>query len=489
MLATKIIASASAAFFVVLSVAGCSADAADTPRTITIDDTAEILNADKLNDVLGELEFREPTDIAIYTRFGEYSDNINRETLDYAREVHPEWISDDTADYGDYWSDGLFIITLSVEVDGHGQIGTYFGEDRTVSESRMETMHAAGTDNFRRARWTDGIIDVATSGSELIGAPPVAPWVWTLLGFGAAGMGGLTVLGVTVTRQNRREEFARALEAGSAHLTRVAMDLDRTELAATTFPAGSRYAAKLEKQFADFLVLYRESDAERDALRALTKKERGTQPAVTRAKNYRDAARRLDSIDDAIDAASSLYRRSPEWKSAWALQTKPLRDDIDAIGSFISSDDIGVAAIALRSYAAQASDRLSEIDADFATERLGVDDALDALRELREELTDKLEAYADAQIAAYAEDEEERKQMRASFDSSRGATNVYGSGSILDLTYGHSYFWHVADYSAGYRAGTVAIDNSRASSSTSSGISAGYGGGTSFSGSGGSSRF
>jgi uncharacterized membrane protein YgcG len=77
-----------------------------------------------------------------------------------------------------------------------------------------------------------------------------------------------------------------------------------------------------------------------------------------------------------------------------------------------------------------------------------------------------------------------REEMRK---SRRGS--VRAGGSILDLTYGYSYFWHVADYHAGYRAGTQSVESSRASASSSSGISSGYGGGTSFSGSGGSSRF
>jgi hypothetical protein len=480
MLATKIAASAGVALIVIASAAGCSADDGHTPASLTIDDTAEILNAEKLNDVLGELDFREPTDVAIYTRTGEYSDNINRETLDYAREAHPEWISDDPDDYGDYWTDGLFIITLSVEDDGHGQIGTYFGEDRAVSEGRMEKMHAAGTDNFRQARWTDGVIDVAESGAELIGAPPISAGGWAAIGIGGAGGAG-AVTGITLAvRRSRREAFATALDKGSEHLTQVAMDLQETEIAATTFPAGSRYAAELEKKFNEFLDLYKSSDAERDELRGLDKKQRAKTANVDRAKAFQKNARKLDAVDDAISAASALYRRSPAWENAWSAQTKPLLDDLTALPSLVedSTGDLAAPAAALTSYGQQARADVESLGADLATEAVTVDDALDRLSEMRAELTSKLEAFSEAQIAAFAKDESEADEMREEMRKSRRGS-VRAGGSILDLTYGYSYFWHVADYHAGYRAGTQSVESSRASASSSSGIS----------GSGGSSRF
>jgi len=489
MLATKIAAGAGVALFVIAGAAGCAADAGEAPASLTIDDTAGVLNAEKLNDVLGGLEFREPTDVAIYTRLGEYSDNINRETLDYAREVHPEWISDDPNDYGDYWSDGLFIITLSVEDDGHGQIGTYFGEDRAVSEGRMEKMHAAGTDNFRQARWTDGVIDVAESGAELIGAPPVSPGGWAAIGVGGVAVVGATT-GITLSvRRSRREAFATALDTGSEHLTQVAMDLEETEIAATTFPAGSRYAAELEKKFGEFLELYRASDTERDALRGLDAKERSRSANVDRAKKFEKNARKLDAIDDAIGAASALYRRSPAWQDAWAAQTKPLLDDLDALPALAedSPSELAAPAAALVSYGEQTKTTVERLGSDLATEALTVDDALDRLREIRTELTNRLEAFSEAQIAAFAKDSSEAEEMRSEIQKARRGSARAG-GSILDLAFGYSYFWHVADYHAGYRAGTQSVESSRASAS-SSGISSGYGGGTSFSGSGGSSRF
>ncbi|MCR2692910.1 DUF5129 domain-containing protein, partial [Salmonella enterica] len=82
----------------------------------------------------------------------------------YARTAHPEWISQKPEDHGDYWADGYFIITLSLEGPDSGQVGTYFGEDRKVSDELMEKIHEAGYEDFKQARWSDGIIAVATEG-------------------------------------------------------------------------------------------------------------------------------------------------------------------------------------------------------------------------------------------------------------------------------------------------------------------------------------
>ena len=68
-------------------------------ESVTIDDSTGKLNKQRLRDALEDLDFNEPTDVAIYARNGEYSDDINTKTLDYAKSSHPEWISDKPEDY------------------------------------------------------------------------------------------------------------------------------------------------------------------------------------------------------------------------------------------------------------------------------------------------------------------------------------------------------------------------------------------------------
>jgi len=490
---------AALAVFCGLTLLPATALAADNNVTsITIDDTAGILNHDKIRDVMATIEFNQPTKVAFYTREGEYSDNINTETLFRARSHHPEWISADPEDYGDYWADNYFIITLSVESDGHGQIGTYFGEDRKVSDSLMESIHEAGYPDFRQARWTDGVLAVAQRGSEVMNRPWYQqPAVWWTGGIGGA-IAAATAGTVAAVRSKRRTSFAEELAAGRRHLANVSTDLDATEISARTLPSGSRHADELERRFADFITRYRKAFTDQQELEAAEKKVRSSSGGVARSKAFREVAEELDFTDDAILQAAALYTRSATWQDAWRAQTAPLLADLDEIDSLTSdaTDSTQGAASALRSFAAEARTAVDKISADLQAQTIEVDAALDGLADLRKKLTERLDAFATAQIDAFAKSESEKQKMR---DKMREARYEYssrqrrrGTGSILDVTLPGDLFWRVQSYSAGYQAGrsSVQSDRNAASRSSSGGISHGYsGGGGSFSGSGGSSRF
>ncbi|WP_418908844.1 DUF5129 domain-containing protein [Glutamicibacter endophyticus] len=463
--------------------------------SVSIDDEALVLNDEKLRDALAEISFYEPTKVAIYTREGEYSDDINTETLSYAKSAHPEWISADPEDYGDYWADGYFIITLSVEGPGDGQIGTYFGEDRKVGDGQMQSIHEAGYEDFNQAWWTDGVIAVADKGAAVMNRPwykSPALWITTgVLGGGA----GVTAGAVLLVRAHRRQSFAAELSAGSEHLTRVTMDLEVTELSARTLPTGSRHAADLERRFADFTEKYRTSFDEQQDLQAMDKKARSSSAAVQRAKKFRETAEELDATDDAITAAAALYTRSATWEDAWRAQTAPILEDLDELGNLSSEGEekLQSAFAALQSFGEEARAVVARTGTELKAERIDVDTALDRLRELRERLTARLDEYAKVQIESYAETESEREQMRDKLREARSANNrsrTRGGGSILDVISPADLFWRVQAYNVGYSSGVSAVESSRQSASSSSGgISHGYSGGGSFSGSGGSSRF
>ncbi len=465
-------------------------------ESVEVYDTADVLNEQKLQDAIGALDFHEPTKVVVYSRTGDYSDNINTETLLYAKKSHPEWISSDPEDYGDYWADGYFIITLSREGKYSGQIGTYFGEDRKVSEGQMEKIHKAGYDNFRSARWTDGVIDVAAAGAKIMNRPwYLQPTLW-ILGGVIAVIGGGTALGVAGTRSSRRKKFAAALEQGRKHLSNVTMDLETTELSARTLPTGSRHAADLERRFADFMKRYRESFTEQQKLEVATKKERGTGDAVKNSESFSLKAQNLDATDDAIIAAAALYTRSATWEQAWQAQTAPLLEDLAALPDLTSDAEEATtgAAAALESFGVDAAADVERIGTDLKAENIGVDAALDQLSELRKQLTERLDAFATAQIDAYAQSEEEKRDMREALRTERtnySSGGYQGGGSILDVTSPGELFWRVQSFNVGYHAGVSSVDSSReAASSSSSGVSSGYsGGGGSFSGAGGSSHF
>ena len=484
-----------------LSPAAQAADTASDTSTgknlesVEVFDTAGVLNKQKIEDAIGALDFYEPTKVAVYSREGEYSDNINTKTLLYAQKSHPEWISSDPADYGDYWADGYFIITLSVENNGKGQIGTYFGEDRKVSEGQMEKIHESGFENFKAARWTDGVIDVATTSAGIMNRPwYLQPTLWILGGIGAAG-GAAVGIGVSTTRASRRQKFAQNLSEGRGHLSNVTMDLETTEISARTLPTGSRHAADLERRFADFMAKYRTLFTQQQELESTDKKVRATTAAVKSSEKFNSTAKQLDATDDAIIAAAALYTRSSTWEEAWRAQTAPLLEDLEALPELIKESDESTsgAAAALDSFAASAKAEVERIGTDFSAQTIDVDTALDQLTELRKKLTDKLDDFASAQIESYAESESEKRAMREAMRRERtsySSGGYRGGGSILDVTSPVELFWRVHSFNIGYHAGMNSVTSSREAASSSSGVSSGYsGGGGSFSGAGGSSRF
>ncbi|WP_347039698.1 DUF5129 domain-containing protein [Glutamicibacter halophytocola] len=461
--------------------------------TVTIDDTAGVINRERLSDALDDLDFNEPTNVAVYTRNGEYSDDINAKTLEFARESHPEWISDKPEDYGDYWADGLLIITLSVEGPGDGQIGTYFGEDRKVSTGQMESIQEKGYEDFNLSRWTDGVIAVATKASGIMNRPWYkSPALWWTVAAGGGGTG--IVLGATAAvRSSRRKNFAQDFHAGREHLTNVTMDLEETELAAKTLPTGSAHAAQLERRFADFMANYRETFDAQAKLDIAEKKYRSSTDGVEAAKKFKDDAQNLDRTDDAIIAAAALYTRSASWEDAWRAQTKPLADDLAQISTLVddAEPELAGSAAALASYQVTAAESLEALGTQLKTEEIDVDQALDQLSDLRQGLTERLDEFAKAQIDAYAENDEEKEQMREAMERSRNSTGSHSprGGTILDVLNPGAMYWSVSSYHAGYTSGANSVDQSRESASSSGSVSTGYSGGGSFSGSGGSSRF
>ncbi|WP_159614831.1 DUF5129 domain-containing protein [Glutamicibacter sp. JC586] len=467
--------------------------ASENLGTVTVDDTADVINKTRLEVALDNLDFNEPTNVVVYTRNGQYSDDINTKTLQYARSTHPEWISDKPDDYGDYWADGLLIITLSVEGRGDGQIGTYFGEDRKVSTSQMESIHEAGYDDFNLSRWTDGVIAVADKASAIMNRPWYkSPALWWTVAAGGGGA-GIVLISTAAMRSARRKSFAQELQSGTEHLTNVTMDLDETEIAAKTLPTGSTHAAELERRFADFLSKYRESFDSQAKLEAAQKKYRSSSRGVEEAKKFKTDAQNLDLTDDAIIAAATLYTRSASWEDAWRAQTKPLADDLAQISTLIDDvePELQGSAAALASYRESATQSLESLGTQLKAEQLDVDAALDQLSDLRLGLTERLDEFSKAQIEAYAQNEDEKEEMRKEMERSRYSTTGYSprSGTILDVLNPGALYWSVGSYNAGYSAGTNSVDQSRQSASSSGSVSTGYSGGGSFSGSGGSSRF
>jgi len=463
---------------------------------VTIADTAEngqgVLNHTQLEADLKDISFHQPTKVAFYTRSDTVPGNLNTQTLLYARASHPEWISTSNPDK---WADGLLIVSLSVQPDGHGQVGTYFGEDRSVSQDTQKKLQAAGTDAFVEARWTDGVLDVTRAAAKVMNRPWYqSPALWIPVGVGggaAAVIGG----GVAISRSNNRSKTAAALKTGGESMTRVTMDLDNTELSAKALPAtGSKHAADLAARFDAFMLEFRRLTQEQQELEATSKKQRGSGAVRQRAERYSTGAQDLDAVDDSISAAAALFTRTATWREAWALQIAPLQEDLHGIPAVLNtaaaSPAAGVrtAGAALDAWLPNAQARLQQLSAGLEGQTLSVDDALTGLATLRTELSEQLHALAQVQMDSYARSESERAEMRRQMEQAQSYRRR--PGSILDTTM-PSIFWTAYAYNAGYHSGVQRVDSSRqAASSSSGGHTTGYsGGGGSFSGSGSSSSF
>lgn len=459
---------------------------AEAPTKIVVEDTAGVLFQPQLLADLQKIDFYQPTQVVIYTRNGKYSDNLNEEVLKFARSKHPEWLSGD----GQKWADGLFIFVL----DPVGrQVGTYFGEDRKLPLEDQESIQEATKKLLREAQWTDGTVQGVKSAAALIGRPwyrsPGFYWASGIIG----GGGLLTFGGWQIYRANNRQKFAEQLASGTTAYTSVSLDLEVTELNASTIPASSKYGSKLLERWQTFASKYRELTEAKDRLESMSKKERSKKPAVTAATEFANSSQELDGLDDAISAANALLNLSSTWRTAWQSQVNDFEDELANVqGMLANSETAGSpeTAAALTAQVSQSKANLEQNGAGLADGSVTPDQALDSLKESRTMLASLLNNHAEAVIAANTKSDREADLMRQKLqeEESRTRQNRRYSGSILDTSYSNIPFISIMSFQSGINAGQSAVQSSRSSSS--SGSSTGYGSsGGSFSGSGSSSHF
>lgn len=455
---------------------------ADPPTSIVVEDTAGVLYQPQLLPALENIDFREPTQVVVYTRNGKYSDNFNEEVLRYARAEHPEWISAD----GQKWADGLFIFAF----DPVGrQVGTYMGEDRKVSLSKQEAIQDSVKELFREAQWTDGTIAGVEKGAKLINQPWYQSAAFIIT---TSIAGGLAVLGFgtwATVRAVNRKKAAENIKRGDAGYSSVSLALDVTELNARTIPESSSYGALVLEKYRNFSNLYNQAGTLNQKAHGFSKKELSKGKNVKVTKQYALLATELDDLDDVIADTNTLLNKYAGWGEAWDRQAQPLAEDLAELSTLVSQRDAkGVpTTAALDSFQRQKSAELQALAADFQAERLTPEEALDRLKTLRKELTALLQEHSAAMINKYAKTTAEKDKMREAMEESRRNDPRIRQTNILGAVYGWNTFYSVHSFSSGFQSGKSAVDTSRSSSS---GSSTGYGGsGGSFSGSGSSSRF
>lgn len=459
--------------------------------TLIVEDTAGVLDLDQLVPAIDALSFHEPTRVAIYTRHGTKTENLNEELLRFARSTHSEWISPD----GQKWADGLFIFVL--DPTGRQQ-GTYFGEDRKLSANQRDDIQEAVRPLLQEAQWTDASIKAVEKAAALMNRP------WYLnpgLIFGGivAFLGAtIAVIAGCVARDRTRKRALKALAAGDAAFANVSLDLSATELHARTIPESSSYGHLVLEKYRTFSASYRELAASNAAVHALTARQLRKKQHADACEDYAAAATSLDALDDVIADTNDLMNKYAGWAAAWDRQCAPFKDDLDGLDALFA-DNLSKARTssiaALTAFRDKARGDLEEWAAALAADTMRPEQALDLLAAAREQLARLLEYHAEAVIARYSKTTTEAQLMRRSMNGtakdSYGAGDRYGNApnSILGTVNPAVAYVSVMALTHNLHAGHSAVKTHRAESSTGGG-STGYGsGGGSFSGSGSSSSF
>lgn len=453
---------------------------------VVVEDTAGALDKNTLLPGIDAINFNEPTKVAIYTRNGEYSDNLNEEVLAFARAKHPEWLSAD----GQKWADSLFVFAL----DPTGrQVGTYMGENRKVSLDQQESIQEATKDLFREAQWTDGTIAGVKRAAALMNRPWYKnPAVWGVSSL--VGFAGIVTIGSNLyIRRLYGTRSKHSLADGNASYANVTMDLEVTELNARTIPDSSRYGHLVLEKYRDFQNHYGELTTLANQANDLTAKEKQRKQGALTLKRYAAEAARLDGIDDVIADTNTFLNMGSGWEAAWDRQLAPLKEDLAGITQLLAAKHAvpkSATALALTSFAAQTLKDIESWGAQLTEGASKPEDALDKILETRKELTGLLRKHSETVIANYAKNNTEASLMRAAMRTPKaGSLRNSSTNSILGTVYPANQFWSVVGFSSGFNSGRSSVQEAR-NPSSSSGSSTGYGSsGGSFSGSGSSSRF
>lgn len=451
---------------------------------LQIEDTAGILYAPDLEAAVEEMGFYEPTDVAVFTHRGgsealmdDYA--LNDATLEHAKTTQPNWLSDNEQK----WADDLFI--LGVDPEGR-LIGTYFGENRKVSQDAQADIQEATKDDFRRGHWTEGSIAGIEAAAGQMNRPFARSGGGMFVGGAVslatlAGAGGYLFVG---TRRRNKSRAARA--AGDRAMANVVRDYDVTQVHANLIPEVSRYGGAMLGRYEEYTRTFRELTELGNEARGIPESRYDGTDALSKLTKYQETAESLDSLDDVIADTAALLNLDQAWPEAWGRQVASLREDLEGVDSLLSTTlDKEVRGLdeaqPLREFSSQSLAELDQLPGDVEARAITPEDALDALRTMRDALSGHLDTLAGAVARAYSKKESEQKTMQ---DALRGE-RVRSEPTILSTT-DHTWTWiTINSFNNGYTSGTSQVQQSRSSG----GSTSGYSSGGSFSGAGSSSRF
>ncbi|QDO87710.1 DUF5129 domain-containing protein [Ornithinimicrobium ciconiae] len=453
---------------------------------LQIEDTAGILYAPDLEAAVDEMSFYEPTDVAVFTHRGgsealidDYA--LNDAALEHAKTTRPDWLSDNEQK----WADDLFI--LGVDPEGR-LVGTYFGENRKVSQDAQDDIQEAMKDDFRRGHWTEGSIAGVEAAAGQMNRPFARSGGGMFVG-GAVSLATLTGAGGYLFAGTRRRNKSRAARAaGDRAMANVVRDYDETQVHANLIPEQSRYGGAMLERYADYTAAFRELTELGNQARSIPETSYDSSDSLSTLTRYQHAGEELDTLDDVIADTAALLNLDRAWPQAWERQIASLRQDLHGVDPLLSAtldEEVRGLDVAqpLREFASQSLVDLDQLRGDLDTGATTPDDALDAVRTMRDTLSGHLDTLAGAVARAYSDDESEQETMQDALRRER----VRSEPTILSTT-DHMWTWITIDsFHSGYTTGTQQVQASRSSSS--SGSTSGYSSGGSFSGAGSSSRF
>lgn len=459
-----------------------------TERVSAVDvhDDAGVLDAIIVEEDIAKLRTYEPVRVVVWARDGEYSDNINAETLEWARSRPDDaLLSPD----GRYWADGLLLLTVSVEQNdgiGSGQVGTYFGEDIKVEPtSAQKQLQSRGYDDFRDRNWETGVIAIADAAAGEMARP-----TWTRFGvtYGlpltAALLAGLNIIGVRIMRGRFHEADDR--------FTVTTKDVHST-VSATEFILDHGFGGRVKNTAASVLRQYDHTLDTRNAVAAAALWKVNAANMVL-WKSIHGITRAADDIEDStglVRRATELYMGEGNWEEVWA-------DEIEETAAHLryarDTPDIrkradGAAAADMEDFCNSALEQLEAVRArGIAGDGENISQCLDEIAEIRKELSrrmgmiERISAPANRSMAGHV-DKAISQEKRRRNSNARSITGFY------DRTSFYSPRSFAVGYAVGAKRHRAAQQRSQqASRSGGSNTSFGSSGGG-FSGSGSSSRF
>lgn len=400
---------------------------ADEPTSVTIEDTANVLDEKTLLPKLRNADFHKPTAVAVYTYTAQPGGNVDLELLDYAREDHPEWLGRD----GSSWSEGLYLVTLDTTSK---KIGIHTGPDRPISQSGRNRIRDM-TQTYR----STGLWDRAANQAVDLGGYYVSqPWhkhdaimaAYWALGLPVAGYIGIAGWMAVRARKSVVESDARYML--------VAADLRETNLHAAGIPGDTGYGARMLSEHQDFTSRHKLAVAlgERARSRSTLQFYRARNRKL--AKDYAAVIQDLSGADDTVADANLLLNKRPGWEDAWAREVQFLTEDLTTLERVTADMAFTTTAQALISWRARVEPLIPRWTEAVMNGSMSIEEGLDQLGLTRLELANLLVAHGESAVQVATQNTGEQDTMRRTM-AQTAATQPRGFG-VVERSYPEAEF-------------------------------------------------